>query len=63
MKTKNLNFNITWESKRKNFIENLDEFNFQFPTYDVIIKNEEGLLINTVDVGRSIRVFNLQFLS
>ena len=46
MKIKNLNFNITWESKRKIFIENLDESSFQFPTYNVIIKNEEDLLIN-----------------
>ena len=46
MKIKNLNFNITWESKRKIFIEDLDESSFQFPTYNVIIKNEENLLIN-----------------
>lgn len=46
MKTKNLNFNLTWDSKRKHFIEDLDEFNFQFPTYDIIIKNENDIIIN-----------------
>ena len=65
MKTKNLNFNITWESKRKNFIENLDEFNFQFPTYNVIIKNEEDLLINKFNnlsnyIPKTERIWNSQ---
>lgn len=46
MKTKNLNFNLTWDSKRKYFMENLDESNIQFPLYDIIIRNDEDLLIN-----------------
>jgi len=46
MKTKNLNFNLTWDSKRKFFMENLDESNIQFPPYDIIITNDKNLLIN-----------------
>lgn len=46
MKTENLNFTLNWQSKRKNFIEGLDESNFKFPFYNIIIKNTEDLIIN-----------------
>lgn len=46
MKTENLNFNLSWQSKRKNFIEGLEESNLEFPSYNIIIKNTENLIID-----------------